>query len=306
LSFIHTDAGDTTINAAVLGLRCRVFDWLQVVGNLPILDLRGKERLACEEGERNVRYNSSGVGDANVMGWLALSHLLAGEEECDVEAPEDEEQEEVEGFLDGIGAPSFLFGAGVKFATGECAERSRDKYYADRYRARYTGERSISDGAVPAHQQLGTGSTDLLLGVAYQQSFWGFVGDASFTFQHAGDENTIGYERGDRVFWNVGVKYTLHRAEDCRELYVRGGISGLRIIEPDVDHSEDTTLLGPQEVGDVADTEGTYNFYGVSLRYDITDRLSLDVGFQLPLGTNNRDSDNSFKWQCSLTLLYNF
>ena len=315
LSGSQMTSGDITYNSSVLGLRYKVLDWFQITGSIPYGDIHSTETYTNSFTDINgtiikektkVRYKQSGLGDISLMGWVDLAYPFLSREEDN--GPSKEAEAEQEPFV-GIGDPSVFLGVGVKLDTGTHDRRSKDKYRYDRKIATESGnpkEYSISDGAIPAYYQLGTGTTDLLLGLFYKQRFGRFVPNAGVSYKHSGGRNSVGYERGDMISWGTGLKYIILRGEDCSQFYVRGGLSGLVVIEPDVDHSENTSLIGPQQVGDVENTKGSYAFYDVGLGYDMSKNLSIIAGAKFPLTDHNNDTDNSFDRQVSLSLQYRF
>jgi hypothetical protein len=296
LGYSYTDSGESTYNTVNLGLRYRVIDWLQVTANIPYVDIRAREELSPGYA---LRYSDAGIGDVSVVGWLDLAHLLLHEEEEMIDEGDAEP-------LEGIGDPRIYLGLGVKLATGNHSERDIDRYYYDRGLAQFTGEYSKSDGAVPAYYQVGSGTTDPLVSLVYQQNFGRFVPTVGVSYQYIFEENSLDYERGDRFSWNLGTKYIISRMDECRTFYVRGGIASLVVVEADMDHSEDTTLLGSQEKGKVPATKGTYNFWDMGIGYDLTENITVHGGASFPLGSHNSDGDNSFDHQINLTLLYRF
>jgi hypothetical protein len=300
-----------------LGLRYRPYDWLQLTAGIPYKDIAAKEVFIDSrpvggtfETRRSVfRYNDDGLGDITLMGWLDLLYPFTHGERIETTAVSDVEYVEEEHSPEGVGDPFFYLGLGVKLDTGVHDERSIAKYNYDRkgpFGDLTSVERSVADGVVPAAYQTGTGTTDLLASLVYQQQFGHWIPVASLSYQMTGGDNSVGYEFSDKFSWSAGTKYVISQTPDCRQFYVNGAISGLLNMDPDKDHSENTKLLGSQKVGDVPQTEGTYNFYGFGVGYDITTSIRVNASFTLPLGTHNSDSDNSFDRQIGVGVQYRF
>jgi hypothetical protein len=298
----HTASGDTTYNSAALGLRYRPMDFLVITASFPYVNIKSKENVVYTDSSTGtLRYDTDGQGDISAMGWVNVAHLMLkmGEPPGAIEETGPEP-------LTGIGDPMLYLGAGVKFDNAPFDERDVDKYLYDRDKATFTGERSIADGVIPAYYQQGTGTTDFLMGLLYQQRFGRFTPSAALSFVDTGGRNDVGYERGNKFSWSAGTKYTFFRGEDCSQFYAQGGISGLKVVQDDYDHSEDTTALGSQPVGKVEDTKGTYNFYYLGLGYELGKQWSFIASAQFPLTNHNQDTDNSFDRQFGLSIQYRF
>jgi|GEM_PF-3223428 len=305
LSASHADSGDAEYYSSSLGLRVRPLEWLQVTASVPYTRVKGKEIIWDQPtpgvDRKNVfAYDERGLGDIVLMGWVNVLYPFL----ADRSTPADS-QGRVDDLSEMFGSPSLFFGAGAKLDTGTHEEWSMKKYNFDRSKAT-TGEFSDSDGMLPARFQLGTGTTDPLLGLVYQQRIGRVVPTAGVSYQVSGGENSIGYERSDRFSWSLGAKYILINHTDCRQLYLYGGASGSYILDDDVDHSEDTTTLGSQERGSMEDTKGGYYFGTLSLGYDITENLTVSGAYTLPLDDQDSDSEYSFDHQISLSLRFSF
>lgn len=262
--------------------------WLVLAGEVGYTDIDGEETIVDDLGGGLSRYNvfsydSRGVGDISLMGWAEMFTLLSSPE--DGSSPEDEEP-------GSVGDPALYLGVGVKLPTGRHDEKDRQKLLYDR--ANSIGEVSDSDGLVPSYFQMGTGTTDGLFGVVYQQRFGRFVPQVGLSYTVSGGSNSKGYERSNVFGWSVSTKFILMNLEDCRQLYVRGGFSGVYKASRDIDHSENNRLAGSQEKGRVSDTDGAFNYLDLGLGYDITEYLTANVQAKFPM--NNSGSSTSFNF----------
>ncbi len=303
LAYSNTDSGTSTYQSYSLGARYRVLDWLQLTASVPYTDIDGRDVVwdqpAPGVDRRNVfEYSNSGLGDVIVMGWLDCLYPF-----CDEKPAADEDA--INLTIEGTGDPLVYFGVGVKLDTGDDDEFDRAKYIFDRSKA-VTGEPSESDGILPSRLQLGTGTTDILLGMIYQQRFGRFTPSVGLSYQMGGGENSVGYERSDRVSWAAGGKYIIWQPDCDRQFYASAGVSGTTMTSRDIDHSEDTTLLGSQERGRVRGTRGTYNFYNLGLGYDINEDITLSGSYVLPIDDPDEDSEYSFGSSFSVSLQFRF
>ncbi|MEW6743932.1 MAG: hypothetical protein AB1486_14365 [Planctomycetota bacterium] len=294
-----------------LGLRLRAAEWLQLTANIPYSFIDGKEviwdQTAPGVDRRNeFEYSNSGLGDVTLVGWFNVLYPFTAEDltgAVDLSVPEQKPEEELT--IEGTGDPLVYLGIGVKVPTGSYDEKDAAKLKFDRSKS-LTGETSESDGVLPARFQLGTGTTDGLFSLVYQQRFGRITPSLGVTYELSGGENDVGYERGDRLSWAAGVKYVLYRPGCNRQLYVSAGLSGVSVLDDDVDHSEDTTQLGPQEVGVIPDTKGTYNYYNFGGGYDITEDFTIRASIILPFDNPDTDSEYGFEQSFGLSLQYRF
>lgn len=315
LQYSNTKNGRSRYQTYLLGLSFRPAEWLQVTASIPYTFIDGYDAFYDETApgveRKNVfTYSSEGIGDVVLMGWVNAAPAFlpqppeAGEEKSGDPPGEEPARCGSGDPLEGIGKPNIYLGLGVKLATGSDDEFDLKKYRFDRSKA-VTGEYSKSDGIRPARFQLGTGTYDLLLGAFYQQRFGRWTPYMGLSWQLTSGENSVEYERGDTFSWVAGTQCVLYCTSDCRQLYVRGGISGV-ISAHDIDHSEDTTKLGKQSKGRVPDTRGTYHFFDLGGGYDLTENLSVFTTFRYPLNDPVDVSENSFDWQFSVGLQYRF
>jgi hypothetical protein len=272
-------------------------------------------------------YNQEGMGDITIMSWFNVAYPFLrkpaqadGKEkpgevkEATAKSGNDKpgkikpEPEKGSDGLKGYGYPMVFLGVGLKLDMGTHDEWDYQKYLYDRRLAedKGTGEYSISDGIIPAGYQLGTGTTDILFGIYYQQRLGRFVPCAGLTYQYSGGENTVGYERSDKLMWSLGTKYIISQDEKKRQFYINTSLSGTNILGDDIDHSENTTLLGIQEKGDIPDTGGSFEFIQLGLGYDITKYMSVSASVKRPLGSQGSDSENAFDHQFSVGMTFKF
>lgn len=133
------------------------------------------------------------------------------------------------------------------------------------------------DAALPLQRRVtlqpGTGSTDLVLDLVYQEGRRRFVygGDLSYRRNGEGDG---GYRFGDEIRLNTDVEYILFPRE-----YVRPGDEVFVLLE--------TTLLhrGADEVdgAEVPGTERTELLVAPALQHVATERLLLSLSLQVPV-----------------------
>jgi hypothetical protein len=308
LGYAYTDSGQSDYHSIALSARYKILDWFQVTGSVPYRIISGEESVTFREEQppgsgtfvdsiEKLDYDTSGIGDVSLMGWVNLTYFLQGETEALDKSSMDAS--------DIWEKPSIYLGVGVKLPTGEDDETDSDKLAVDQ-RANLTGEYSQSEGVIPARFQVGTGTTDILFGAVYQQRFGRFIPVAGVTYQLVDDESDAGYEYGDMLSITAGSKYIISEWEGCRQFYVSGGVSASLKMEDDYDHSEDTTRLGSQPKGEVPDTDEDYYFANFAVGYDVTEDLRLVGGFTLPLNDPDDDSPNSFDKSISVGIQYSF
>lgn len=301
------ESGDSSFDSISIGLSYRPFEWLQLSGAIPYMFIKGNEVIwdqydtggGIMANRRNeFRYDQDGMGDIMVMAWANTLYPFFDHPEGD-EEPTTEEKEAFSEY------PALYVGFGVKFDNADDDEFDAKKFAFDREKA-ITGEPNISDGILPSKYQLGTGTTDILVGLYYLQRFGDFTPSAGISYQFVGGENSVGYEKSDVFSWSIGTKYTLIQTEDCRQLYLNAGISGVTTTSRDYDHSEDTTKLLSQPRGRVAGTNETYTFYSFGAGYEITKSIMVTGGITLPLNDPDKDSNYSFDRAFNIGLQYRF
>ncbi len=280
----------------------RPLKWLVLAGEVGYTDIDGEETIVDDLGGGMSRYNvfsydSRGVGDISLMGWAEMFTLMSSSK--DKSSSEDEEKEPPT-----VGDPALYLGVGVKLPTGKHDDLDREKFLYDR--ANSIGELSDSDGLIPSYFQLGTGTTDGLFGAVYQQRFGRFVPQVGVTYTVSGGSNSKGYERSDVLGWSLSTKFILMNLEDCRQLYVRGGLSGVYKASRDIDHSENNRLAGQQENGRVPDTDGAFNYCDVGLGYDFTEFLTANVQAKFPLNNSGSSTNFNFDKMFSVSVLLRF
>jgi hypothetical protein len=303
LGYSNTASGASDYNSVNLGLRYRAFDWLQVTASIPYSFIDGHDVMwdyPATGVRKNVfEYENNGLGDISVMGWFDLLYPFRQDETA------AEKEVVASDTLEGTGKPLLFLGLGAKLDTGTHDEWDQTKYDFDRSKA-LTGELSDSDGRLPSRYQLGTGTTDTLFGLIYQQRFGRFTPSAAFSYQMSGGENSIGYERSDSVSWAAGLQYVIYQPACNRRLYVNVSLSRSTTTSRDFDHSEDTTRMPSQPKGRVAGTQGTYNFYGFGIGYDLTEDMTVSAACTLPLNNPDEDSEYSFDRSVGVSLQYRF
>ncbi|MHC4944333.1 MAG: transporter [Planctomycetota bacterium] len=311
----YTESGDSEYNSLNLGLRWRPLKWLQFTASIPYLDIEGDEIQIVNATDpvddtpvqfvERFKYDENGLGDITVMGWVNVLCPFLEESLID-DIPGEEAKKDAATALEGMGNPALYVGVGVKLATGDHDATDAQKFIFDSQTKNLTGEYSESFGLIPTRFQLGTGTDDPIAAVFYMQRFGRFQPSAGFSYQWSGGENDVAYERSDRFGWNASCKYVAMLTEDCRELYVTGGVSGSTATSRDIDHSNDVTKLGPQEVGRVDGTDGTYTFWSIGVGYDLMENLTINASYTDSLSEADEDSNYSYDYSFGLGLQYRF
>lgn len=121
--------------------------------------------------------------------------------------------------------------------------------------------------------QPGTGSTDGLIDVVYQQARrrWVFAGDAGYRFNGEGDG---GYREGGEARLNLSAQYILFP-----RVYTRPGHEVFAVLEGTLIRAGDDRLRGSVLPG----TDRTAVLIAPGLQYFATERLFLDLSVQVPL-----------------------
>lgn len=289
------ESGDVDAKSMTGSVKYRPLDWLLVSATVPMTSIKGQE-----EGRGILDYSVKDWGDVTVMGWGNLAYFF-----LDRDSTGEAEKTENGDSLTGRGDPAFYVGLGIKLDTGTDDEFNYHKGYMETRMPGYTGEASESFGILHPRFQTGTGTEDILTGVVYQQRFGHFQPSVGMAYQMTGGENSVGYERSDKLSWAVATKYMVW-CDEGREFSLRGGISGLIALNHDVDHSENTFLAGSQKNGNVDGTKDDWMFWSVGVGYDLMEDLSLNVGLTLPLGHQDSGSEYAFDHQYSVSLEYRF
>lgn len=195
-----------------------------------------------------------------------------------------------------------LIGAGLKFPTGKHDIYDQNLYDYD-HGKNITGEYDKSAGIVPNEFQLGSGTLDLMAGFYYMVPVYNCPVFLSATYIHALGENSYGYEKKDRYAYSLGTKISVSEEP---ALFVNTGFSGIWIIGEDVNHAEDVSLLGSQEIGRVEDTAGVYLYLDAGLSWKLDDSYSLSLTTKWPLISGGKSTQHSMDYQFSLGLTVNF
>ena len=120
--------------------------------------------------------------------------------------------------------------------------------------------------------QPGTGSTDGLIDVVYQQARrrWVFAGDAGYRFNGEGDG---GYREGDEARVNLSAQYIAFP-----RVYTVPGHEVFAVLEGTLVRAGEDRLRGSS----LRDTERTALLLAPGLQYFATERLFLDLSVQVP------------------------
>ncbi len=204
-----------------------------------------------------------------------------------------------------MGTPCLYLGIGVKLPVGEHDRFDQGKYAFDRSKA-ITGEASVSDGIVPATLQLGSGTIDVMPGAFGQIRLWRFSVSGGVTALISGGANSVGYERGLNLSWSMGLRLVLYRSDQGLKVQIRGALSGIVLFSNDIDHSENTALLGRQEKGEVAGTDKDYTFWEAGADADVSSSVTASVSLRFALGRSAGASESSFKRQVNFTVSFKF
>lgn len=121
--------------------------------------------------------------------------------------------------------------------------------------------------------QPGTGSTDGLIDLVYQQARrrWVFAGDAGYRFNGEGDG---GYREGDEARVNLSAQYILFP-----RVYTKPGHEVFAVLEGTLIRAGEDRLRGSSLRG----TDRTAVLIAPGLQYFATERLFLDLSIQVPL-----------------------
>lgn len=144
--------------------------------------------------------------------------------------------------------------------------------------------------------QPGTGSTDGLIDIVYQQARRRFVfaADAGYRYNTEGDED---YRRGDEAQLNLSANYVLFPRE-----YTRPGHEVFAVLEGtflDVgkDRLRGTSLPGTDRRG---------FFLAPGVQYVATERLFLDLSLQVPVWEEVSRGELASRWNVLAQLRYAF
>jgi hypothetical protein len=156
------------------------------------------------------------------------------------------------------------------------------------------------DPGVPAalrrRLQPGTGSTDGLVDVVYQQARRRFVFavDAGYRYNSEGDG---GYRRGDETQLNLSAQYVLFPRD-----YARPGHEVFAVLEGTFLDSGEDRLRGRTLSG----TDRTAFLLAPGMQYVATERLFLDLSVQIPLWEEAARGELAGRWNVLAQLRYAF
>lgn len=144
--------------------------------------------------------------------------------------------------------------------------------------------------------QPGTGSTDGLIDLVYQQARrrWVFAGDAGYRFNGEGDG---GYREGDEARVNLSVQYILFP-----RVYTRPGKEVFAVLEGTLIHAGEDRLRGSALRG----TDRAVALIAPGLQYFATERLFLDLSVQVPLYEEVERRGLESRWNALFQLRWAF
>jgi hypothetical protein len=179
--------------------------------------------------------------------------------------------------------------------------------WADRHAAIEVGlklptgatDRPAGPGFSPAlrsHLQPGTGSTDGLVDLVYQQARRRFVfaADGGYRYNTEGDG---GYRQGDQAQLNLSANYVLFPRD-----YKQPGHEVFAVLEGTLQDEKDDRLQGKTLPG-----TGRTGFYlAPGVQYVATERLFLDLSVQLPVWEDADRGELESRWNVLAQLRYAF
>ncbi len=144
--------------------------------------------------------------------------------------------------------------------------------------------------------QPGTGSTDGLVDVVYQQARrrWVFAADAGYRFNGEGDG---GYRRGDERRLNLSAQYVLFP-----RTYTRPGHEVFAVLEGTYVETEADRLRGAALPG----TDRSAFLLAPGVQYVATERLFLDLSVQVPVREEVGRRELETRWNALAQLRYSF
>ena len=157
-----------------------------------------------------------------------------------------------------------------------------------------------SDSSLPVtlrHRlQPGTGSTDGLIDVVYQQARrrWVFAGDAGYRFNGEGDG---GYREGGEARVNLSAQYILFP-----RVYTKPGHEVFAVLEGTFICAGEDRLRGSALRG----TDRTAMLIAPGLQYFATERLFLDLSVQVPLYEEVDRGGLESRWNALVQLRWAF
>jgi Putative MetA-pathway of phenol degradation len=144
--------------------------------------------------------------------------------------------------------------------------------------------------------QPGTGSTDGLIDVVYQQARRRFVfaADAGYRYNTEGDG---GYRRGNEAQLNGSVQYVAFPRD-----YTRPGHEVFAVLEGTLLGAGEDRLNGTT----LSETNRTGLFLAPGVQYVATERLFLDLSVQLPVWEDTGRGELASRWNVLAQLRYAF
>ncbi len=323
IGWTFTETETARYHTIPVSVQVRPLDWAIFSIQVPFTSVSGKETYYDQIlvggiptlRETVLSYSNGGIGDLAISAWADCARLLglvlgggagkAGETKAGPPGSAAggggaASAGSADPFA-GVGRPMLLIGAGIKLPTGEHDARDADKYAFDRSKS-LTGEYSESDGILPVGYELGSGTTDFQFGAAYQQRFWRFVLSGGIACQLSGGSNSVGYERSDIASLSIAVKFVPFSSAGELEASVRAGLSGIIALARDIDHSENTALLGRQERGPLSGSGRDYAFADIGAGVDFLGNFSFGLGARFQLNETSGSSASAFKYQFICTI----
>lgn len=144
--------------------------------------------------------------------------------------------------------------------------------------------------------QPGTGSTDGLIDLVYQQARrrWVFAGDAGYRFNGEGDG---GYREGDEARVNLSAQYILFP-----RVYTRPGKEVFAVLEGTLIRAGEDHLRGAALRG----TDRSALLLAPGLQYFATERLFLDLSVQVPVYEEVEQGGLESRWNALFQLRWAF
>lgn len=144
--------------------------------------------------------------------------------------------------------------------------------------------------------QPGTGSTDGLIDLVYQQARrrWVFAGDAGYRFNGEGDG---GYREGDEARVNLSAQYIVFP-----RVYTVPGHEVFAVLEGTFIRAGEDRLRG----SDLRGTDRSALLLAPGLQYFATERLFLDLSVQVPLYEERERGGLESRWNALFQLRWAF
>lgn len=160
-------------------------------------------------------------------------------------------------------------------------------------------DRSVGQGlpvSLRSRLQPGTGSTDGLIDIVYQQARRRFVfaADVGYRYNTEGDE---GYRRGNEAQLNLSANYVLFPRD-----YTQPGQEVFAVLEGTLLRAANDRLHGAALPG----TDRTGFFLAPGVQYVATERLFLDLSVQVPVWEEAGRGELTSRWNLLAQLRYAF